>query len=49
MTDFKFDRKKRIAQPRAGRYPALMTTNMTVLKPKQLELVETVDAWWKAV
>ena len=22
---------------------------MTVLKPKQLELVETADAWWQAV
>jgi len=26
-----------------------MTTDMAVLKPKQLELVETADAWWQAV
>ncbi len=26
-----------------------MTINMAVLKPKQLELIETTDAWWQAV
>lgn len=50
MTDcFEFDRKKRIAALEAGRYPRCMTTNMAVLKPKQLQLIDTTDAWWQAV